>query len=81
MVKSKSRSSAHSKKWHKYPYLNILPLWIADMDFQSSAFLQRTLKQQIYNNINGYKNIPQDFNEVLKKFYKDQQDLFWLRKN
>jgi bifunctional pyridoxal-dependent enzyme with beta-cystathionase and maltose regulon repressor activities len=70
MVKSKSRSSAHSKKWHKYPYINILPLWIADMDFQSSAFVKRAFRQQIDNNNNGYGNIPQDLNEALKSFIK-----------
>jgi bifunctional pyridoxal-dependent enzyme with beta-cystathionase and maltose regulon repressor activities len=70
MVKSKSRSSAHSKKWHKYPYINILPLWIADMGFQSYAFVKRVFRQQIDNNNNGYGNIPQDLNEALKSFIK-----------
>ena len=76
MVVSKSRRNTHSKKWEKYPNQDILPLWIADMDFQSPAFLQQAFKQRIDHNTYGYTKVPKALNQALIKFYKDKQD--WL---
>ena len=37
------RKQTYSKKWSRYGTKDILPFWIADMDFKSPEFLSEDL--------------------------------------
>src|SRR5882757_3086855 len=48
------RRDTDSQKWQKYPGRDILPLWVADMDFRSSPAIIAALHERVEHGIFGY---------------------------
>ena len=40
------RRGTHSTKWEKYKDKDILPFWVADMDYETPAFILDDLKKR-----------------------------------
>ena len=47
------RRRTESNKWHKYP-ADVLPLWVADMDFSSPEPVVRALRERVEHGVFGY---------------------------
>lgn len=67
-----TRMLTHSKKWSRYGTKDILPFWIADMDFKSPEFLANHLIARAQANYFGYTDIPQQVNQGISNWYKQQ---------
>lgn len=48
----------------------ILPLWIADMDFRTSSFIQDALVRSAEHGIFGYSDTQEDYFIILRDFYR-----------
>lgn len=48
------RRGTDSQKWQKYAGRDILPLWVADMDFKSSPAIISSLQERVAHGIFGY---------------------------
>jgi cystathionine beta-lyase len=48
------RHGTDSQKWQKYAGKDILPLWVADMDFRSSPAILSALHERVNHGIFGY---------------------------
>jgi cystathionine beta-lyase len=48
------RRGTDSQKWQKYAGRDILPLWVADMDFRSPPVVLEALQQRVAHGIFGY---------------------------
>lgn len=48
------RRATDSQKWQKYAGQDILPLWVADMDFRSSPAILAALHERVEHGIFGY---------------------------
>jgi len=48
------RRGTDSQKWQKYAGRDILPLWVADMDFKSSPAIISALQERVAHGIFGY---------------------------
>jgi len=48
----------------------ILPLWIADMDFKTSSFVQDALIRSAEHGIFGYSETQEDYFRILQDFYR-----------
>ncbi|HEU5078710.1 MAG TPA: PatB family C-S lyase [Opitutaceae bacterium] len=48
------RRGTDSQKWQKYPDKDILPMWVADMDFKSSPAIIAALQKRVADGIFGY---------------------------
>jgi len=48
------RSGTDSAKWHKYRGKDIIPMWVADMDFQSPPAIMDALHQRTAHGVFGY---------------------------
>ena len=48
------RRGTDSQKWQKYDGRDILPLWVADMDFKSSPAIIAALQERISHGVFGY---------------------------
>ena len=48
------RLGTDSQKWQKYPDRDILPMWVADMDFRSSPAILKALHRRVEHGIFGY---------------------------
>ncbi len=53
------RRSTNSLKWDKYRGRNVLPLWVADMDFQAPPAVLKALHKRVDHGIFGY-TLPGD---------------------
>jgi cystathionine beta-lyase len=48
------RLGTDSQKWQKYEGKDVLPLWVADMDFRSSPAIVEALRRRVDHGIFGY---------------------------
>ncbi|CAM4187351.1 PatB family C-S lyase [Vreelandella rituensis] len=53
-----------SQKWHRYAE-DILPLWVADMDFRSPPAVLDALQQRVAHGVYGYGEVPDSLRQVL----------------
>lgn len=53
---------------------NLLPLWIADMDFETSSLIQDALRKQVEHGIFGYSEVQEEYFEVVERWMKDHYD-------
>jgi len=58
------RRSTESNKWHKFPP-DVLPLWVADMDFPSPEPVIRALRERVEHGVFGYGVEQPEFHEVM----------------
>ena len=59
------RRNTASMKWDKYKDQDIIPLWVADMDFRSPPPVIETLKHRIDHGIFGYTHPPEELVSVI----------------
>ena len=59
------RRGTASLKWEKYGEQDIIPLWVADMDFQSPPAVLRALQQRVEHGVFGYTVPPEDLNQAV----------------
>lgn len=53
---------------------DLLPLWIADMDFKSPAIVSEKLKELAERGVYGYSLIDQDYYQVIQNWYASHYD-------
>jgi len=66
------RRCTESLRWHVYPQ-DVLPLWVADMDFESPACVMQALHERIDHGIFGYDLATFGLKEI---FINRMQDLY-----
>jgi len=58
------RRATDSNKWRKFP-ADVLPLWVADMDFASPPAVVRALRDRVEHGFFGYLTERHDLPEVV----------------
>ena len=65
------RRNTHSLKWGKYDGSDIIPLWVADMDFKSpAAVINAAVKAAEFGNY-GYSHTPVTLVDILLQRSKE----------
>lgn len=54
------RRGTFSSKWEKYRGTNVLPFWVADMDFAAPPFILNAIEARLQHGILGYTETPND---------------------
>ena len=76
------RFGTDSQKWQKYAGRDILPLWVADMDFKSSPAIIATLQERVAHGIFGYarpvKSTVDAVVEAMQRNYGWTIDPAWI---
>ncbi len=65
------RRGTSSEKWEKYEGRDILPLWVADMDFRSPEAVIDALQHRVAHGVFGYTNPPCELVEVVCAMLED----------
>jgi cystathionine beta-lyase len=63
--RSVERRDTASMKWDKYKGKDIIPLWVADMDFCSPPAVIDALQKRIAHGVFGYTIPPPDLNKIV----------------
>ena len=56
-----SRWNTNSYKYDSAPNQEIIPLWVADMDFPTAPVVQQAVEKRAQHPIFGYVKVPEDF--------------------
>jgi cystathionine beta-lyase len=67
------RKSTNSYKWDKYPE-DVLPLWVADMDFEVAEPIKRALYKIVEHGVIGYSRTPDELVEVVLRRMKERHN-------
>ena len=63
--KTPERRGTASMKWDKYIGRDVIPLWVADMDFQSPPAVIEALQQRVANGVFGYTLTPPELDDLI----------------
>ena len=76
------RNGTSSAKWDRYRGTDILPMWVADMDFEVSPEIAKAMQQRLVHGVFGYTNKPDNINELvverLHRLYQWRIEPNWL---
>ena len=76
------RRGTDSQKWQKYAGRDVLPLWVADMDFTSAPAIIEALHRRVDHGIFGYARPVQSTTdaivEAMEKRYGWKIDPAWI---
>lgn len=76
------RTKTSSVKWLKYKDKDIIPMWVADMDFKVSDEIREALRKEIDHGVFGYSMPPEELALVtcdyLKKSHGWDVDPRWI---
>ncbi len=76
------RRGTSSQKWEKYQGRDIIPLWVADTDFQAPPAVLQALQQRVDHGVFGYTLPPQALTDAvvarLQHLYHWKVDPQWI---
>ena len=77
-----NRKDTYSDKWDLYKGQDILPMWVADMDFRSPPAVINALKDRVEHGVFGYTSPPDElvntFIQRMKNRYNWDIEADWL---
>jgi cysteine-S-conjugate beta-lyase len=76
------RKGTDSQKWQKYAGRDILPMWVADMDFEVAPAIVEAIRRRVDHAIFGYsrpvKSTVDSIVEAMESLYRWKIDPAWL---
>ena len=63
------RKNTHSLKYDMAHRLGkpegILPLWVADMDFKTSSYIQEAIEKRVEHGVFGYSEVQEEYFDIV----------------
>lgn len=63
------RRDTDSYKWDSAPEADIIPLWVADMDFETFPAITEALQRRVAHGIFGYTRVPEAYYEAVCRWF------------
>lgn len=63
------RRGTDSYKWDSAPEADIIPLWVADMDFETFPGITESLQRRVAHGIFGYTRVPEAYYEAVCNWF------------
>lgn len=63
------RRGTDSYKWDSAPETDIIPLWVADMDFETFPGITESLQRRVAHGIFGYTRVPEAYYEAVCNWF------------
>ena len=64
-----NRCGTNSYKWDNAPSDDVIPLWVADMDFQTYPGITEALQRRVAHGIFGYTRVPDSYYEAVCQWF------------
>lgn len=69
------RKDTNSYKWDSNPETeNILPMWVADMDFKTAPAIIEALRRRVDHGIFGYTRVPDEYYSAITRWFHRRHD-------
>ena len=65
--KAPERRGTESVKWDLYP--GTLPMWVADMDFETAPAIKAALQKRLDHGVFGYELVPDDYFTAIGRWF------------
>ena len=69
------RRNTNSVKWDEAAQDDIIPLWVADMDFRVLPQITEALRQRVDHGVFGYTHVPDSYYESVIRWFEDRHGL------
>ena len=66
------RRGTNSYKWDTPEEENVLPMWVADMDFRTAPTIVEALQKRIAHGIFGYTKVPKAYYDAVVRWFDDR---------
>ena len=66
--KKVDRTRSHCEKWDKYKNQDVIPMWVADMDFKSPQCIIDALQIRVEHGVFGYTGVDNGTNQAVVDF-------------
>ena len=63
------RRDTNSYKWDSASDAEVLPMWVADMDFRTAPCIIEALKRRVEHGIFGYTRVPDAYYEAVSRWF------------
>lgn len=64
------RRGTNSYKWDSDPDPDVLPMWVADMDFRTAPAITEALRRRVDQGIFGYTRVPDSYYSALGSWFE-----------
>lgn len=72
--RQESRWRTDSYKWDSAESENVLPMWVADMDFRTVPAIVDALRRRVEHGIFGYTRVPDSYYEAVTGWFERRHD-------
>ena len=69
-----NRSNTDSIRWDRYASDDVIPLWVADMDFQSPPCVMDALAARVQQGVFGYTHAPDSIRSAIAGYMAEHYD-------
>lgn len=66
------RKDTNSYKWDEHNDSDIIPLWVADMDFKAAPCIINALHQRLDHGVFGYTFVPESYYEAIIRWFSQR---------
>lgn len=73
------RRNSNSYKWDTPSDSDVLPMWVADMDFKTAPCIVDALRTRVEHGIFGYTYVPDEYYGSVVRWFKEKHDVEFLR--
>jgi len=63
------RRGSSCMKWDCTEYDDMIPMWVADMDFEAAPAIREALMERVEHGIFGYSNVPEDYYDAVINWF------------
>lgn len=67
-----SRRGTNSYKWDHTESTDVIPLWVADMDFRTAPVIIDALQQRVSHGIFGYTHVPESYYDAVCTWFQQR---------
>ena len=68
------RKNTNSVKWDLAKDQEVLPMWVADMDFKTAPEITKAISDKISEGVFGYSIIPENFHQSIISWWSENYD-------
>ena len=64
------RRGTNCVKWDETEYQDVIPLWVADMDFEAAPAIREALQRRVEHGVFGYSVVPDSYYDAIIRWYE-----------
>ena len=69
------RRNSNSYKWDSATDDDVLPIWVADMDFRTAPPIIEALEKRVRHGIFGYTKVPQSYFDAITGWFEKRHNV------